>query len=105
MLVAASGDLAHVGPAFGDPTPYDADREGRLRAADEQLLTPSPGPRRILRQLRAERDARRICGLPPIYLMLRYLGDGARGEVVGYDQCPADPDGGSLVSVAGILLW
>jgi hypothetical protein len=35
--------------------------------------------------------------------MLRYLG-ACRGEVVGYDQCPADATGGSLVSIAGVLL-
>jgi len=26
-----------------------------------------------------------------------------RGEVVGYDQCPADATGGSLVSIAGVV--
>ena len=107
VVAIAAGDLAHVGPAFGDPTPYDAGAKERLRAADERLLHAAAWGRagEFVAQLRAERDARRICGLPPIYLMLRYLGDGARGEVVGYDQCPADEDGGSLVSVAGMLLW
>ena len=55
--------------------------------------------------VREEKDARKVCGLPPVYLTLRLLGDDARGEVVGYAQCPADPDGGSLVSVAGVLFW
>ena len=55
-------------------------------------------------QLRDERDQRRVCGLPPIYLTLKLLDD-ARGEVVDYEQCPADEMSGSLVSIAGVLLW
>ncbi|HEY3110638.1 MAG TPA: AmmeMemoRadiSam system protein B [Chloroflexota bacterium] len=107
VVAVAAGDLAHVGPAFGDPARYDARARERLRAADERLLHAAAWGRAgdLVAQLRAEQDARRICGLPPIYLMLRYLGEGARGEVVGYEQCPADPEGGSLVSVAGMLLW
>ena len=49
------------------------------------------------------RDQRRICGLTPIYLALRVLGEGVSGQVTAYDQCPADPMGGSLVSVAGVI--
>ncbi|HVC35331.1 MAG TPA: AmmeMemoRadiSam system protein B [Chloroflexota bacterium] len=105
VLVVAAADLAHVGPAFGDSEPYqDADRR-RLAEKDESLLRAicegdAPG---FFAQLRAERDSRRVCGLPPIYLTLRFLGT-CHGEVVGYDQCPADPEGGSLVSIGGVLL-
>ena len=53
---------------------------------------------------RQESDARRICGLSPIYLTLKLLGN-ARGESMGYAQCPADEQGGSLVSIAGALLY
>ncbi len=97
--------LAHVGPAFGDRQPYgDADRR-QLEAKDESLLRSicEGDAQGFFGQLRAEQDCRRICGLPPIYLMLRFLGS-CRGEVVGYDQCPADPEGGSLVSIGGVLL-
>jgi hypothetical protein len=107
VVVVAAGDLAHVGPAFGDPNAYDVAAKDRLRAADERLLHAAAGGKAddFFQQLRGERDARRICGLPPIYLMLRFLGDSARGEVTSYEQCPADADGGSLVSVAGMLFW
>jgi hypothetical protein len=44
-----------------------------------------------------------VCGLPPIYLMLRAL-EPARGELVAYDQCPADEEGTSFVSICGVLL-
>jgi hypothetical protein len=54
-------------------------------------------------KIKAELDGRRICGLPPIYLALRFLRESC-GAVMGYDQCPADPQGGSLVSIAGAVL-
>lgn len=105
VLIVAAADLAHVGPAFGDEHPYWAEAKAILRAKDEELLRAicDGGAGEFFRLLRDERDCRRICGLPPIYLMLRFLGD-ARGEVVEYDQCPADNQGGSVVSIAGVLL-
>lgn len=105
VLVVAAADLAHVGPAFGDATPYgDADRR-ELAEKDERLLRAvcAGDAADFFGQLRDERDCRRVCGLPPIYLTLRFLG-ACQGEVVGYDQCPADPEGGSLVSIGGVLL-
>ncbi len=51
-----------------------------------------------------ERDPRRICGVPPMYLALRLLGS-CKGESLGYTQCPADANGGSLVSIVGVLLY
>lgn len=104
-LVVAAGDLAHVGPTFGDSLPLDLAARAQLRADDHHLLdTLASGDAALfLDTLRQEGDRRRVCGLPPIYLALRALG-ASRGEVTSYDQCPADPEGGSLVSVAGVLL-
>ncbi len=105
VLAVAAADLAHVGPAFGDERPYgEADRRA-LAEKDAALVQAicAGDAAGFFGQLRDERDARRICGLPPIYLTLRFL-DAARGHLVDYDQCPADPTGGSLVSIAGLLL-
>ena len=106
VFAIAAADLAHVGPAFGDERAVDQARRGTLREDDERLLHAAAWgrPEELFAQLRGERDARRICGLPPIYLTLRLLGD-ARGEVVAYEQCPADEANGSFVSVGGVLLW
>jgi MEMO1 family protein len=106
VVAVAAADLAHVGPAFGDPGPLDAAAKEKLRADDEKLVHAAAWgrPDEFFGLLRADRDARRICGLPPVYLMLRLLGDG-RGEAVRYEQCPADANGGSVVSVAGMLFW
>jgi AmmeMemoRadiSam system protein B len=105
VLVVAAADLAHVGPAFGDDRPLDNDDRRRLAAADERLLESVRigDAEAFLDQLRAERDGRRVCGLPPIYLMLRFLGR-SDGTIVNYEQCPADAEGGSLVSIAGVVL-
>ena len=107
-LVVAAGDLAHVGPAFGDAAPLDAGAKARLRADDagsigDILAGDADG---FLERSRRERDARRICGLSPIYLMLKCLeGVRVKGEAVGYDQCAADAEGGSVVSVVGVGLY
>ena len=105
-LIIAAGDMAHVGPAFGDPRPLDAGARAKLAAADERsieaILAADPAAFRELS--REEDDARRLCGLPPIYLMLRLL-QGARGQSFGYDQCPADDQNGSVVSIVGALLY
>lgn len=105
-LAIAAADLAHVGPAFGDAEPLDHDQKDDLRLRDEAMLNHVSwgAHHRFFTALRDEGDRSRVCGLPPIYLTLRLLDD-ARGEVVAYDQCPADADGTSVVSIAGALLW
>src|SRR5437879_3977633 len=69
----AAADLAHVGPALGDPAPMGADERELLKSADSELMrhVAAGDAGGFLDDLRAERDRRRICGLPPIYLMLR----------------------------------
>ena len=105
-LVIAAGDLAHVGPAFGDPQPLDAAAKARLSAEDSTSLAAidSGDADAFLDVSRSESDRRRICGLPPIYLMLKLV-EGASGVSMGYDQCPADTANTSVVSIAGTLLY
>ena len=105
-LVIAAGDLSHVGPAFGDPRPEDATSRARLEARDrESLEAVCAGDAEGFFDLsRVEADARKVCGLPPIYMMLKCL-PGARGEWLGYDQCVADSAGVSFVSIAGALMY
>lgn len=102
-IVVAAGDLAHVGPAFGDRYAIDFVERARLKAVDEALMATicSGDEAAFFLQVKEEGDRRRICGLPPIYMALRLLGD-AKGVVAGYEQCPADEQGASWVSVCGI---
>ena len=110
-LAVAAGDLAHVGPAFGDTEAVDeAGRESLRRADDDSIGAILEGDADAFFELsRSELDARKLCGLPPIYMMLRYMERAGmrvvQGEEFGYDQCPADEQGGSLVSIVGALLY
>lgn len=102
-MVIAAADLAHVGPAFGDPFPIGEAERATLSTSDhEGLEAVCRGDAEGFLDLQIrQRDRHRVCGLPPIYLALQIVGP-MSGEVVGYAQCPAP--GGSVVSVAGVLL-
>jgi len=104
-LVIAAGDLAHVGPAFGDSLPLDLLGRARLKGSDEELMgiICTGDAQALFQQVKQQGNRHRICGLPPIYLALRILGQ-PQGTVAGYAQCPADSRGTSLVSICGILL-
>ena len=104
-VVIAAADLAHVGPAFSDPLPIDRIRYAQLKAADQVLIQTmtDADAHAFFRQIAAEGDRRNICGLAPIYLTLRLLDGRARGELTGYDRCPADGANTSFVSVCGVV--
>lgn len=105
-LIVAAGDLAHVGPQFGDSTKYDGDEKMKLEAKDYETLTAieDGDAERFYGLSMEDQDSRKICGLSSIYLMLRVIGN-AEGETIQYDQCPADETNTSLVSIAGSLLF
>ena len=104
-LIIAAGDLAHVGPAFGDRYPINLLEKARLSSADSELMSAitKGDAEGMFRQVKKEGDRRRICGLSAIYLALRLLGK-VKGDVTGYAQCPADEQGTSFVSICGIVL-
>ncbi len=102
VVVVAGADLAHVGPRFGDARALDERGRERLGERDRASVDlavgrDAPG---FFRQVVADLDSRRVCGLGPIYTMLRALPQG-RGEALHYDQC-VDPDEGSIVSHASL---
>lgn len=102
-LVVAGADLAHVGPRFGDPAPLAEDGRRALAHRDEASVA-----------LALERDAagffdhtvedlrrRRVCGVGPLYTLLRAADHAAEADLLSYEQC-VDPDDGSIVSHASI---
>jgi|TARA_B110000263_G_scaffold190841_1_gene168644 AmmeMemoRadiSam system protein B len=105
-LVIAAGDLAHVGPEFGDETTMDELSLADLASKDHiSLASIEKGdPDNFFQTSAEEADVRKICGLAPIYLMGKILSD-CKGYSVGYDQCPADQNRTSFVSIAGTLLF
>ena len=84
-LVIAAGDLAHMGPEFGDSAPMNEVALADLASKDHiSLATIEKGePEDFFNASVEESDARKICGLTPIYLMGKVL-DGCRGYSVGY---------------------
>jgi AmmeMemoRadiSam system protein B len=105
VLVVASGDLAHVGPAFGGE-PLDTAGRAELRTADDELIghMRAGDAAGFFAAIRKVRDRNNVCGVAPIYLTLRTLGK-VRGEPAGYAVCPADEQGTSVVTVGGMMFY
>jgi AmmeMemoRadiSam system protein B len=109
-----SGDLAHIGPKFGDPSPVNPLQLTHSHRQDYALLN-ELGGRAVLRRasppdaaayfriIAGEGDARRICGLPPTYIVLEALHPN-RGEVLHYDQY-VHPTGYESVSFASVVFY
>ncbi|MCX6045262.1 MAG: AmmeMemoRadiSam system protein B [Chloroflexi bacterium] len=103
VAVIASGDLAHVGPAFGG-RPLDQTGRTRLRAADDTLIEEMCYGRAdgFFEAIRSVQDRNNVCGVAPIYLTMRLLA-ATHGECTGYATCPADEHDTSVVTVGGVL--
>jgi hypothetical protein len=103
VLVVASGDLAHVGPAFGGQ-PVDAQARARLHAADTELVAAmqAGAAQEFIAAISRVQDRNNVCGVAPIYLTMKLL-DGSGGEQLGYAVCPADDHNTSVVTVTGMF--
>jgi hypothetical protein len=103
VVLVAGADLAHVGPRFGDERPYDADRRAQLEKADRSSLdlATSHDASGFWADVARDLDDRRICGLAPIWSLLRALPRGAAGRLLHYEQT-VDADDGSIVSHAAV---
>ena len=93
VCLVAGVDLAHVGPRFGDREPNTEASLARVEREDRAMLESVVGVDAggFYAGIAADHDARRICGLSPIYTLLRLLPD-APGRLVRYTQW-ADPQG------------
>ena len=93
VCLVAGVDLAHVGPRFGDREPNTAASLARVERDDRAMLESVVGgdARGFYTGVAADHDARRICGLSPIYTLLRLLPE-VPGRLVRYTQWP-DPEG------------
>jgi MEMO1 family protein len=105
-VVIAGADLAHVGPRFGDPAAYDEAQREELERADRTSLDLAEGGahREFFYQVQSDLDTRRVCGLAPIYALLRVLPDGCKGKLAHYEQT-IDPQEGSIVSHAALAYF
>jgi AmmeMemoRadiSam system protein B len=103
VVVVASGDLAHVGVAFGQE-PLDQQTLEFVHSTDKELLHQmSAGDATgFYRAIHAVSDQNNVCGVAPIYLTMRLLGT-VEGIPTGYATCPADNDNTSVVTVGGVI--
>lgn len=95
-----SGDLAHIGPKFGDPAPVAAPQLTHSRLRDDAILraVEAADPAAYFRVVADEKDDRRICGFPPTWLTLAAARPGA-GRTLDYQQY-VHPEGHESVSFA-----
>jgi AmmeMemoRadiSam system protein B len=103
-IIVASGDLAHLGPAFDGP-PLDAAAQAQMKIDDTLLVdTLAQGSARaFLELMQAGQYERNVCGLSPFFFTLSAL-DQTRGQIIAYDRCPADNRHTSFVSICGMVL-
>jgi AmmeMemoRadiSam system protein B len=102
VCVVASVDLAHVGPVYDDPDGLDEAGEQLLEELDRAALThiEAGDADGFFQSVAADRNARHICGVAPVYITLR-LGNGP-GELLSYGQGRIHPESGSVVSYAAV---
>jgi AmmeMemoRadiSam system protein B len=103
--IIAGADLAHVGPQFGDPEPVSSLLLAGVDRADRAMLAVAAGGDAdgFYRNVMSDGDRRRICGVAPMYSLLRLL-PGARGAMLCYTQW-ADPAGHSAVTFASVAYY
>ena len=97
-----SGDLAHIGPKFGDPWRVDDEKSRWCRDADESLLRALASAKEsdLFQFIAQEKDERRVCGFPPLYVALS-ASKPSSGRRLCYDQF-VDPKGSEIVSFAAM---
>jgi MEMO1 family protein len=100
-----SGDLAHIGPKFGDEGPLSATFLLHSKDQDQQLLRAAEGAslEGYFEVIAEEHDRRRICGFPPTATILEAVKPD-RGSTLHYAQY-VDPRGHESVSFASMAFY
>jgi AmmeMemoRadiSam system protein B len=105
ITLIAAVDLAHIGRRFGDQWSVDLARRTATGIADREMLDLilAPDAEAYYAQVMRDRDARRICGLTPIYLLTAVMqSERRRGELLRYTQW-MDTDLSSSVTFASAI--
>jgi AmmeMemoRadiSam system protein B len=103
VIVVAGADLAHVGPRFGDEHAFGVEERRGLERVDRTSLdhAASVDADGFWRHVAGDLDERRVCGLAPIWSLLRSLSKGVKGRLLHYEQT-VDRNDGSIVSHASL---
>jgi AmmeMemoRadiSam system protein B len=100
-----SGDLAHIGPKFEDQRKATGIWLAQSRDKDHEILKTleTADPAAFFDVIAREKNARRICGLPPTWLALE-VARPRSGKVLHYQQY-AHPEGHESVSFAAAAFY
>ncbi len=103
--VVAGADLAHVGRHFGDASGPTESTLREVEDADRKFLerVERGEAEEAFQFIAAERDRRRVCGYPPIYMALRCL-ENPRGRLLDYRQW-SDLEAGAAVTFAALAFY
>lgn len=106
LVFIVGADLAHVGPRFGDRIALD--EAGRAALADTDATSldyaTKPDAAQFWRHVQGDLEQRRVCGLAPMYTLLRCLQRSTEARVLHYEQ-NVDPEEGSVVSFASVAYY
>jgi MEMO1 family protein len=105
VTLVAAVDLAHIGLRFGDQWPVDAQHQASVGAADHEMLELllRPDANAYYAHVMRDRDARRICGFTPMYVLSALMqAEQRRGELLRYTQW-VDSDLSSSVTFASAV--
>ena len=105
IAVIASADLAHLGPRYGDQESYTPIREEEIKADDGRMLglLEQCDPEGFFLEVARLKDARKICGLGPIYFAFKLAGP-TRAEVLKWSVW-YDSTSRSAVSFCALALY
>jgi len=105
VCCVASADLAHVGLQFGDREGVSEYGLRVISQQDHEMLeyAEKMDGEGFFESVSRERDRRKICGLPPIYSMLKIL-EAQEGKLLKYDQA-FTPETRSVVTFASLAFY
>jgi AmmeMemoRadiSam system protein B len=103
--VIAGADLAHVGRRFGDPSGPTERSLREVERADRAFLelAEAGDAEGVFSSVSADKDSRRVCGYPPIYMTLRCM-DRPKGRLLQYRQW-SDMKAGAAVTYAALAFF
>jgi AmmeMemoRadiSam system protein B len=104
VLIVAGVDFAHVGKKFGDSFAADESVAQRVKNADLALIEniKRGDPDGFFADIAKDRDARKICGLSPMYTQLELLRD--RPARLLMHDIAMEPQTESAVSFASLAI-
>lgn len=104
--ILASVDLAHIGPRYGDDFVPSRLTVLEHLDADRKLLEAleAPDPDTFMAEILKDGNARKVCGVPPLYVLSRVLRGKARGQVLHHDHAVVDRQG-SFVTYAALAYY